>query len=173
MYLEPPYYGSERDASMGQITIGVLYGIEIPADMVTVNDDYDGEERIGEPGVLEAFEDAIASRIKALHAKLSLDTSRYVSMFDIARRFVPDTEYDGNVPLIGFWCAVGASGRSECASFGDQSLPLSAKAFREHERFARSHKNARRRWRRFARWAAERGIALPKPRLWITPTEVA
>ena len=38
---------------------------------------------------------------------------------------------------------------------------------------AEAYRNARRRWWRFVRWARTQGVELPRPRLWITGTEVA
>mgnify|MGYP000853175546 CR=1 FL=1 len=152
---------------MGQMTYGVLLGCKMPEGVTLYDDEYDTpmEKR----GLINRWQDACADNIAALKEKLEARGAR--GMFWRAKGcYVPDLEYDSG--LLGFWCAVGASGK-EGVPFLEEAFALSAKAFREHAVYGKAYRKARRRWRRFARWAATQGVTLPKARLYLTMTEVA
>lgn len=76
-------------------------------------------------------------------------------------KYIPDTSYETDERWIGFWVAEIDAALVEdnrCAPLGRRALPLSARAVRET--FPRAYKNARIRWRRFARFAAAQGVEL-------------
>jgi len=73
--------------------------------------------------------------------------------------------------LIGFYAAVGASGRNGCPDFLETATPLDD--LESSEPFKSSIMRARKTWGKFAKFASERGFDFGPARLWITPTEVA
>jgi len=89
------------------------------------------------------------------------------------------TDFDG----IGFWCAVGASGRRGVPELGAFPIDDFGGASPEYEA---ALNRAKEEWTRFATWCAEphkggRGerawstpaVQLGEPRLWLVETEVA
>ncbi len=155
---------------MGQWTIGVLYGCESPEGVTLYDDDSD------EGGLLDkcdgAFRDAILAHDEACTAKVMAKPGRMPYDYEDGRsRYVPDWETDGKPHLLGFWVAAGASGKNGLPSLNRKAVAL--EDIPTTEPYARAYRNARRRWRRFARWAKTQGVTLPKPRLYLTPTEVA
>jgi len=152
---------------MGQMTYGVLLGCAMPEGVTLYDDEYDAQ--MEKRGLINRWQDACAGNIAALKEKLEARGARGM-LWRAKDCYVPDLEYDAN--LLGFWCAVGASGKEGVPSL-EEPFALSAKAFREHPTYAKAYRKARRRWRRFARWAATQGVALPKPKLHLAMTEVA
>lgn len=75
-----------------------------------------------------------------------------------------------NPDLIGFWVAVGASGKKDCPSLD--------KGFRLHgfcnvPAYRTAFRRAFRAWGHFAKWAATQGYTFDAPELWLVETEVA
>lgn len=136
---------------MGQSTFAVLYGIaEEGLDL--------GSE---DEGTLCAWHQECADKIKAYD-------KRHGSWRGEAA-YIPNRPYEASLPLLGFYIAVGASGKRGVPSL--EAFTLSRAGVREA--FPDGYKAARRRWRRFAKWAATQGVTLPKARLYLTETEVA
>ncbi len=152
---------------MGQMTYGVLLGCAMPEGVTLYNNKYDTpmEKR----GLIIRWQDVCADNIAALKKKFEARGARE-QFFRAKDCYVPRLKYDAN--LLGFWCAVGAPGKEGVPSL-EEHCALSAKAFREHAVYGKAYRKARRRWRRFARWAATQGVTLPKARLYLTMTEVA
>lgn len=153
---------------MGQMTYGVLLGCAQPEGVNLYDEDYDApmERR----GLLNRWEKQVcASKIEALTRSLAARNLRG-GHWRAERCYVPVLEYDAD--LLGFWCAVGASGKEGLPSL-QEPFALSTKAFREHPTYAKAYRKARRRWRRFARWAATQGVSLPKATLYLARVEVA
>jgi hypothetical protein len=158
---------------MGQTTVGVLYGIKAPAGVVLRDERY--RAPIATRGLLDRWEHECNALIEAHDEKLDAWVMAKPGRMPYQRedgtaRYVPDHEYDGG-DLVGFWIAAGASGKDGLPRL--RTLVVSKEAIRTTEPYARAYRNARRRWRRFAKWAAAQGVTLPKPRLWVTETEVA
>ena len=148
---------------MGQWTTGLLYGCEKPSGV-----DWYGEEEDSPPdyrGVSRACAEAFADEIAALSKSGKLKNYERAE-----KRFVPDWETCGDADLLGFWVAAGASGKPGCPSL-NRAVPVAE--IRTCKAYRVAYKNARVRWRRFAKWAASQGIVLPKARLYLTETEVA
>ena len=141
---------------MGQMTYALLYGIEHPEGV-----DLFGEG-IGSGGLMREWENACKPQIDAFVARCK----RHESRFGARDRYIPDSPYQSTLPLLGFYVAAGASGMT--------GIPyLEGFAISEvRDLYAKECKNARRRWRRFAKWCASKGITLPKARLYLTETEV-
>ena len=153
---------------MGQITIGILFGVQAPEGVELYSDD-------SESGLLERWYDrnaaAIAARRQWIDRRCMSVPGTMPWQFESGeQRIVPDLETETETPMLGFWVAAGASGKSGLPYLG-AAVPLSA--IRTTEPYARAYRNARRRWWRFVRWARTQGVELPRPRLWITQTEVA
>lgn len=134
---------------MGQMTIGLMLGCEVPKGM-----DLHGEE--GEKpdykGVIGRWEDKVKRRYGDGKPHL---TSNY--------------DEDGTHHLLGIFVAVGASGTDGAAHF-EAAFPVAEIG----EHFKKKITAARKLWDQFAAHvAAKEGVVLPEPRLWITPTEVA
>lgn len=72
--------------------------------------------------------------------------------------------------LIGFWVAVGSSGKEGCPGL-DRSFPLDG--FLTVPEYRKAHASAQKRWAKFAAWAKEQGHDFGEPRLWLVRTEVA
>ena len=75
-----------------------------------------------------------------------------------------------NLNLIGFWVAVGASGKDGYPDL-DTSFPLDG--FLNVPEYKKSYDRAEKAWQMFASWAASEGHAFGEPRLWLVQTEVA
>lgn len=145
---------------MGQMTTGIMLGIEVPKGLVLCAEDREDES--DEDGVLENWAEECAPRVEALAAKLGC------APWQVEHRYVPDTECDGGRYLVGFWVAVGASGREGVPSL-EGAFPIDG----VRQRFPKAHARAVRRWQRFARWLRGRGFITPDAQLWLTTTEVA
>ncbi len=155
---------------MGQMTIGILFGVAVPGGLVL----YDDEDY--EKGLLDRWQaanaDAITARQEWITARVMSGCGKMPYEFESGDdRIVPDMESDSRPQLLGFWVCAGASGKNGLPNLHYLAVPLAA--IRTTEPYARAYRNARRRWWRFVRWARTQGVDLPRPRLWITPTEVA
>ena len=151
---------------MGQWTIGLMYGCPLPEGVRWHGDaEPSGDGYVWKDGMEDTCRKAFAAEIEAF------EKSGKVPRFGRAeRRYVPDLETEQGANVLGFWVAAGASGKAGCPSL-NRSVPVAE--IRTCKAYRRAYKNARIRWRRFARWAATQGIALPKARLWLLETEVA
>lgn len=137
---------------MGQNTYALMFGVEDGPEV-----DWAGEEIIGEWGKV------CADKIKAWEKRHPHKSWRDPYGRDV---YVPATTYEADPPLVGFYIAVGASGKAgipnlEGCAIGDVKA-----------HYADAYKAARRRWRRFAKWATAKGIALPKARIFLTEAEI-
>jgi hypothetical protein len=139
------------------MTYALLYGVEHPEGA-----DLFGED--GDEGLIGKWEDACADRIDRFETKHPQGSWRDPDGRDV---YVPDSPYESTIPLIGFYVAVGASGKAGVPGLEGFAL-TGAKA-----KYADAYKAARRRWRRFTKWCATQGIIMPKARLYLTETEVA
>ncbi len=142
---------------MGQTTFALMYGIERPSDV-----DFFGEG--GDSGLWGEWRTACADRINAYEAKHPHRSYEDPWGDDV---YVPARPYESTLDLVGFYVAVGASGEAGVPDLKGCALGNVRAAYPE------AYKAARRRWRRFAKWAAAKGIALPKARMYLTETEVA
>lgn len=147
---------------MGQMTVGIMLGIEVPEGLRLRGDTRD--ESTEEDGILENWEEECELRMRALAAKIGCES------WEVGHRFIPREETVGDRTLLGFWVAVGAEGERGVPRLGG-AMPLDPMVVRE--RYAKSHKRAVRRWQRFAKWLRGRFVSLPAARLWIAETEVA
>lgn len=133
---------------MGLMTHALLYGIEQP----------EGVDFYGDHGGL----------LREWKAKHQERIDRHSARYGWGRgenAYIPQDPYRSDDNLLGFLVAVGT---------GEDGIPaLEGCALAEvREVYATSYKRARRRWRRFARWCAGKGITLPRARLYLTETEV-
>lgn len=154
---------------MGQTTIGILFGVQEPEGVELYSDD-------GESGLLERWQAeniaAIIARRRWIDEQCMDRPGTMPYEFESGEaRIVPDLETETGTPMLGFWVAAGASGKDGLPNLLNLPVPLAA--LRTTEPYARAYRNARRRWWRFVRWARTQGVELPRPRLWITGTEVA
>ena len=141
---------------MGQTTHGILYGVWAGSDDRWLGDD-------GDSGIIGDYRAYRKPDIDAEAKRLGL------APWNIERRFVPDAEWvdDDGGRYIGFWIERGAS---ECGMSG--AVQMSRVAVKE--KWPREYKNARIRWRRFAKWCeVARRIDIVAPKLWLLETEVA
>lgn len=146
---------------MGQTTYAVLYGVEIPKDL-PIHDDWSNDREV--PGLLSRWLDAIQDKVTSYDKR---HPNRHWSKPDGHAVYVPGTPYEATLQLVGFYVAVGASGRAGVPYLTGFPLhDLRAK-------FPDAYKAARRRWRRFAKWAAAQGHVMPKARVYLTEMEVA
>lgn len=154
---------------MGQMTVGIMLGVESPENIR----DADWSKPYNQhTKLLDRWERECAVRIDALRTKLRAKVAEgRMHSWDAhaEERYIPDVTHDGERDLLGFWIAVGASGKGGIPTLGTVALG----AVRTTEPYAKAYQRARRRWWRFARWARTQGVTLPKPRLWIAETEVA
>jgi len=155
---------------MGQMTVGILYGVRWPEGLVLYSD----EE--GEKGLLDRWYDAnreaIDARYEWIKARCMAKPGTMPYQFEGgSARIIPDAEYDNDPPLMGFWICAGASGKDGLPRM--ESLAMPTAKVRTVEPYAKAYRNARRRWGRFARWARAQGVEVGKPRLWRAETEVA
>ena len=150
---------------MGQQSHGILYGVERPKD-IDFNGDYTDDYQ---QCVFPRFKRDKAAEIQEAATRLNLRP------WDAENRFVPDMTHDEGDEarhLMGFWVAVGGSGKRSIPYLG--TFPLADLTNGKVKPYASALRNARVRWRRFAKWcAAENIVALPKPQLWLTITETA
>lgn len=121
---------------MGQTTLALLFGCEAPEDVNLYGEAYDSE---GE-GLL-------------VRARQELGED-------------PETPYEAEPALIGFYVAVGGGkdGVAALVGFPLEDLEIV---------YAEALRVARARWWRFAEWAAQQGVSLPAGRVWLTWTEVS
>lgn len=157
---------------MGQITLGILYGVEAPEGVVLLAEDR--EDGCEDDGLLDAWERACGGPIGRLQERFTagvLAGKRRQWGADASTRYIPDIEYTAGARLLGFWVAVGATGKSGVPRLSHTPLLISPRSFREE--YPRGYAHARRRWRRFARWAVARGVTLPRARMWLVETDVA
>jgi hypothetical protein len=80
---------------------------------------------------------------------------------------------DGDSTFLGFWCAVGASGKE---GVPDLSVPFALNAFGAAcMGYSAALDRAVEAWRAFSSWACAdvRGVVLPSPQLYLVETEVA
>jgi hypothetical protein len=75
-----------------------------------------------------------------------------------------------NYDVIGFWVAVGASGKD---GVPDLDTGFQLDGFLDVPEYREAHQRARAAWATFRPWAAKRGFVFGTPRLWLVQTEVA
>lgn len=158
---------------MGQLTVGILYGCKIPDDVLLLTEDAEVD---GDEGLLDRWAEVNRAEIEAADKAVEGACALYPGVMPYefesgCDRFVPDMEYDGGEPLMGFWIAAGASGKNGIPRL--RALVVDAKKLSTEEPYAKAYRKAVERWDRFAAWAKSRGVKLPKARLWVTQTEVA
>jgi hypothetical protein len=142
---------------MGQNTYALMFGVE-ECDEI----DWSGED--GDSGIIGEWGKVCAEKIKAWekrHPRKSWSDPYGRNVY------VPATTYEADPAIVGFYIAVGASGKA-----GVPNLEGCAVG-NVKGRYPEAYKAARRRWRRFAKWATAKGVALPKARIYLTETEVA
>ena len=76
--------------------------------------------------------------------------------------FPPDSR------LVGFWVAVGASGKKGVPYLGEVRLGHVDAT----EPYAKACSEARRQWMEYARWAREQGVEIGGGELWLAEAEV-
>ncbi len=142
---------------MGQMTYALMLCVEEAGAI-----DWCGED--GDGGLLGEWREACADRIAAFEAKHPRKSWQDPYGRDV---YVPQPAYGAEPPVVGFYVAAGASGIAGVPDLHGFALGEAKTVYTD------AYKAARRRWRRFARWAAAKGIVLPKARLHIVETEVA
>lgn len=152
---------------MGQMTVGILYGCKPPKGVLL------HDEEAYESGLFDRWYKASAAAIEAAQAKINAECQANPGMgYRLAyEEFEPAHELDGDVELLGFWIAAGASGKSGLPRL--ETPTPNAKRLCAREPYATAYRNAVERWGRFAAWAATQGVKLPRAKLWVTQTEVA
>jgi hypothetical protein len=81
--------------------------------------------------------------------------------------FVPISPYKAEPPLLGFYVAVGGSGKDGLPFL--TGFPLDDVG----SVFGKEIAAAKERWDRFAAWAKEKGVDLPEAQLYFSETETA
>jgi hypothetical protein len=130
---------------MGQTVVGVLYGAAVPRGVDLWEDDGD------EQGLLEQWQ--------RLGPRRGGDARGYRAGY----AWPPGASR----PVVGYWVALNGGNVAGVPRLDDRCVRVSAL------RRLPANAKARRAWRRFARWARSRGVALQRPTLWIAPTGVA
>jgi len=129
---------------MGQMTVGLLYGCELPKFPKSMGD--------------EPVSDLIWRWEKASKIKPTSNGPRIRH------------EWEGGRDLIGVWVAIGGSGKDDAPCFLENAVLLSDL----FGLFSNRVSQAQKLWDRFAAYVAEHErISFPLPRLWLTPAEVA
>lgn len=82
----------------------------------------------------------------------------------------PEPDTDENSAVIGFFVAVGASGKRGAPSL---TGPIDLAAVGTDKRYAKAIKRALTQWAKAVAFLAGHGVALDEPRLWLVETEVA
>lgn len=141
---------------MAQMTYALLYGIEHPEGV-----DLFGED--GGSGLLGTWVESCRRQIDAFDASRKDKSLRTMGGH---AEFVPVDPYQSTVALLGFYVAVGASGKPGIPQL--EGFALDDVALRYGEAMA----SARARWNRFAAWCNEQGHELPAAKLYLTETEV-
>jgi hypothetical protein len=126
---------------MGQIVLGVMYGVEIPKGLNPWDD--------------EAHEDGSL-----------IDRWRKVARERYGKRGLAYT-HESDKDILGYWVALYNGDEKGVPDLYGRSVPL--RAFGRGRDYAAASK----RFRAFAAWARRQGVKLPKPALWLAPTEVA
>jgi hypothetical protein len=70
-------------------------------------------------------------------------------------------------PYIGFWVAVGASGKDHAPYLDDVCVDSISKKYKN------SFNDAKKHWKVFVEWATKKGVKVPPAKLWLIETEVA
>lgn len=133
---------------MGQQTNGIMYGVRVPASATPMYDE-DYKSPIEKRGLINRWE--------ATHRKGRKQ-----------REAVPT--FDENYDVVGFWVAVGASGKD---GLPDLDTPVALNDIETTKPYAASCQKARKKWNAFAKWAATQGVVFPIAQAWLTVTEVA
>jgi hypothetical protein len=150
--------------TMGTRTLGVLYGIQEPSGIPLRPED---SEDSGVPeGLLEKWETRCKKRVLDLAEKLGLD---YLDALD---RYVPTQCFTGDLPLVGFWVALGSKGDPGKPGIPYLDHTVKILDWTIHPAYARALGRATKRWARFDQWVEKRGFLLPKASLYLTPTEI-
>ena len=82
---------------------------------------------------------------------------------------VKGIECDENCNVVGFWVAVR---NGDEKGVMDLEEPVALDAVSTTQPYAKALVNAAKRWAKFSKWAASRGLVMPAPTLWLTVTEV-
>ena len=129
---------------MGQMALGILYGVEAPDDLP--HEDGEG----GAYRLLMRWGEAKGIKWTSGGPKVRAKS-------------------EGGTSLLGVWVAVGGGGEDGAAHFLEQCMLLADVA----NVYARNISKAEKLWQRFAAWAEKEGVKLPPAKLWLTPCEVA
>jgi hypothetical protein len=160
-------------------TIGILWGVAAPETVDLRCDEFNGSE--GESGLLDIWEhecsDAIEAHNVAREAWAAAKPLRLLGDRIGGRdRYVPHYDPDSRPLLLGFWIALGTRGAAGVPPINaglpgaSRAVVLSAAGVCDAHPVA--YRNARRRWRRFARWSAEeRGVVFPTACLWLAQAD--
>lgn len=142
---------------MGQMTVGVLYGIPAPPEV----------DEFGRPLIdrllkrcLSEFENTIDAYTKS--------RGGYVPGREY--RFVPVSVHTPDLHLIGFWVAVAGEARDDCDCL---DKPGVLHEIDQYGPYTHAYMKAHVRWKHFAQWAERQGYKFTDAKLWVTPLEVA
>jgi hypothetical protein len=151
---------------MGQMTYGLLYGVEVPKGLDLHGDDdlYDDDELDESGGVFGRAEAHFKTEIESYNKDNPSKGRRDARGADL---YVPDTNSEGKTHCMGFWVAIGATGKRGAPELSDLILS------RPEETYGLEITAAKERWDRFAAWAKAEGIELPDAELRLVETEVA
>ena len=107
----------------------------------------------------------------------SLDEGWYslIEQYRPGRGLAPDRPHgDGQPEIVGFWVAVGASGKKGVPDLDTNFLLDGYPGLAAVAKYRQAHARAFRAWERFAKWAKKKhGIDFGLPHLWLVQTEVA
>lgn len=144
---------------MGQSAYAIMFGVKQPDDF-----DYYGEDR--EDGS-DGLYDLACARWKAEIAAINAARKPGWEEPDGEDMYIPAVPYEADPPLLGFYIAIGGSGRAGAADL--IGFPIDDIAATYGEEIA----SAKERWERFAAFAAGQGVELAEARLWMTWAETA
>lgn len=97
--------------------------------------------------------------------------SEFLDAYKAGRGPRPDHHYgEDDLELLGFWVAVGGSGKDGCP---DLTLGFPLDGFLSVPEYKESYDRAMKAWKRFNTWAAKKGHQFGEPKLWLVQTEVS
>lgn len=145
---------------MGQMATAILYGVPQPRGVFLLAEN-DPDETT-ENGLLELWAEVCEEDIQRYANGQGVDT------WGCEHLFVPDTVDEGEYSLMGFWVAVGRSGKLDIP--GIETVPLAMLA--HGPPYGEALGKARAAWYKFETWARTQGVVFPEPTLYLTEVNV-
>lgn len=142
---------------MGTTGVGVMFGCVAPERTF----------HMGAASPLRRWEEDADAEISAYAERNGIDT------LTARARYVPATTW-ASAPggdagaVLGFWVAT-PRGDDYCAALDGEVVDFAV--LKRVDPYRTAYRRAQRGWRRFARWCANEGVALPEGRLMLAPVE--